>query len=74
MVNYKLKLLLFQNFNEINFNGDTSETATNLEEGSLPSLKEIVHIKNAKASSEGYILKIVGTYISEFVKRLRNLQ
>ena len=59
-------------FKDINFNGDTGEAATNLEEGSAPEITGKVYtIKEAIAFYEGYILKIAGK--CDESRRLRNL-
>lgn len=59
-------------FENINFNGDTGEAATNIEEGSAPEITGNVYtIKESIVFYENYILKIVGTYLDP--RRLRNL-
>jgi len=58
-------------YENINFNGDSSETAGDLEQSAGVTIGEIVTIKKAHFYFEGYILKVFGTYDS--AKRLRNL-
>jgi hypothetical protein len=58
-------------YEKINFNGDSSENAGDLEQSAGVTIGEIVTIKKAHFYFEGYILKVFGTYDS--AKRLRNL-
>ena len=58
-------------FNDVNFNGDTGDAATNIEEGSVAEIKEVITIKEAEAFFEGYIFKIIGKCSKS--RRLRNL-
>ena len=58
-------------YDEINFNGDSSENAGDLEQSAGVTIGEIVTIKKAHFYFEGYILKVFGIYDS--AKRLRNL-
>ena len=58
-------------FDDVNFNGDTGDAATNIEEGSVAEIKEVITIKEAEAFFEGYIFKIFGKCSKS--RRLRNL-
>jgi len=58
-------------YDDINFNGDSSENAGDLEQSAGVTIGEIVTIKKAHFYFEGYILKIFGIYDS--AKLLRNL-
>ena len=58
-------------FDDVNFNGDTGDAATNIEEGSVAEIKEVITIKEAEAFFEGYFFKIIGNYSKS--RRLRNL-
>ena len=58
-------------FDDVNFNGDTGDAATNIEEGSVAEIKEVITIKEAEAFFEGYIFKIIGKCSKS--RRLRNL-
>ena len=58
-------------FDDVNFNGDTGDAATNIEEGSVDEIKEVITIKEAEAFFEGYIFKIIGKCSKS--RRLRNL-
>ena len=58
-------------FDDVNFNGDTGDAATNIEEGSVALIKEVITIKEAEAFFEGYIFKIIGKCSKS--RRLRNL-
>ena len=58
-------------FDDVNFNGDTGDAATNIEEGSVPEIKAVITIKEAEAFFEGYIFKIIGKCSKS--RRLRNL-
>jgi hypothetical protein len=58
-------------FDDVNFNGDTGDAATNIEEGSVPEIKAVITIKEAEAFFEGYFFKIIGNYSKS--RRLRNL-
>ena len=58
-------------FNDVNFNGDTGDAATNIEEGSVAVIKDVITIKKAEAFFEGYIFKIFGKCSKS--RRLRNL-
>ena len=58
-------------FDDVNFNGDTGDAATNIEEGSVPEIKAVITIKEAEAFFEGYIFKIIGNCSKS--RRLRNL-
>ena len=58
-------------FDDVNFNGDTGDAATNIEEGSVPEIKAVITIKEAEAFFEGYIFKIFGKCSKS--RRLRNL-
>jgi len=58
-------------FNDVNFNGDTGDAATNIEEGSVALIKEVITIKEAEAFFEGYFFKIFGKCSKS--RRLRNL-
>ena len=58
-------------FDDVNFNGDTGDAATNIEEGSVAQIKEVITIKEAEAFFEGYIFKIIGNCSKS--RRLRNL-
>ena len=59
------------NFSNVNFNGDTGDAATNIEEGSVAEIKDVITIKEAEAFFEGYIFKIIGKCSKS--RRLRNL-
>ena len=58
-------------FDDVNFNGDTGDAATNIEEGSVAEIKDVITIKEAEAFFEGYIFKIFGKCSKS--RRLRNL-
>ena len=58
-------------FDDVNFNGDTGDAATNIEEGSVAEIKDVITIKKAEAFFEGYIFKINGKCSKS--RRLRNL-
>ena len=58
-------------FDDVNFNGDTGDAATNIEEGSVAEIKAVITIKEAEAFFEGYIFKIFGKCSKS--RRLRNL-
>lgn len=58
-------------FDDVNFNGDTGDAATNIEEGSVALIKEVITIKEAEAVFEGYFFKIFGKCSKS--RRLRNL-
>ena len=58
-------------FDDVNFNGDTGDAATNIEEGSVAEIKDVITIKEAEAFFEGYIFKIIGNCSKS--RRLRNL-
>ena len=58
-------------FDDVNFNGDTGDAATNIEEGSVAEIKDVITIKEAEAFFEGYIFKIIGKCSKS--RRLRNL-
>ena len=58
-------------FDDVNFNGDTGDAATNIEEGSVPEIKAVITIKEAEAFFEGYFFKIIGNCSKS--RRLRNL-
>ena len=58
-------------FDDVNFNGDTGDAATNIEEGSVAVIKDVITIKKAEAFFEGYIFKIFGKCSKS--RRLRNL-
>ena len=58
-------------FNDVNFNGDTGDAATNIEEGSVAEINDVITIKEAEAFFEGYIFKIIGNCSKS--RRLRNL-
>ena len=58
-------------FDDVNFNGDTGDAATNIEEGSVAEIKDVITIKKAEAFFEGYIFKIIGNCSKS--RRLRNL-
>ena len=58
-------------FDDVNFNGDTGDAATNIEEGSVAEIKDVITIKEAEAFFEGYIFKIFGNCSKS--RRLRNL-
>ena len=58
-------------FDDVNFNGDTVDVATNIEEGSVSEIKDIITIKEAEAFFEDYIFKIIGKCSKS--RRLRNL-
>jgi len=58
-------------FNDVNFNGDTGDAATDIEEGSVAEIKDVITIKKAEAFFEGYIFKINGKCSK--LRRLRNL-
>ena len=58
-------------FDDVNFNGDTGDAATNIEEGSVAEIKAVITIKEAEAFFEGYIFKIIGKCSKS--RRLRNL-
>jgi len=58
-------------YDNINFNGDSSENAGDLEQSAGVTIGEIVTIKKAHFYFEGYILKVFGIYDS--AKLLRNL-
>ena len=59
------------NFSNVNFNGDTGDAATDIEEGSVAEIKDVITIKEAEAFFEGYIFKIIGKCSKS--RRLRNL-
>ena len=58
-------------FDDVNFNGDTGDAATNIEEGSVAEINDVITIKEAEAFFEGYIFKIIGNCSKS--RRLRNL-
>ena len=58
-------------FDDVNFNGDTGDAATDIEEGSVAEIKDVITIKKAEAFFEGYIFKIIGKCSKS--RRLRNL-
>ena len=58
-------------YDNVNFNGDSSENAGDLEQSAGVTIGEIVTIKKAHFYFEGYFLKVLGTYDS--AKLLRNL-
>ena len=58
-------------FDDVNFNGDTGDAATNIEEGSVREIKAVITIKEAEAFFEGYFFKIIGNCSKS--RRLRNL-
>ena len=57
-------------FDDVNFNGDTGDAATNIED-SVAEIKAVITIKEAEAFFEGYIFKIFGKCSKS--RRLRNL-